>query len=124
MKSKVLILCFIAYALGFMYLLLPYTNQLKHFIPFRKDIELSLESHVYYMCERVRMCVFFFLVCRVSEHYTKELTLFFWLSIGYLIDYALFYNGTLFNVWIIPVSYTLIMGAVMGVTIIKTILYD
>lgn len=124
MKSRVLILCFFAFAMGYIYLLLPYTNQLKHLIPFRKDIELSLESHIYYMCERLRMIIFFYIVWYCSDHYQKELRLFFFLSIGFLIDYLLFYNGHLFYAGIIPVSYTLIMGVIMALTVIKTIIYD
>lgn len=124
MKSKVLIYCLFAYAIGFMYLLLPYTNQLKHLIIFKPEIELSLESHVYYMCERLRMIIFFYIVWCFSDHYHKELRLFFFLSVGYFIDYMLYYNGNLFYVGIIPVSYTLIMGVIMTVTVIKTIFYD
>lgn len=124
MKSSVLILSFFAYAIGYIYLLLPYTNNPIHLIPFRSDIELSLESHVYYMCERVRMIVFFYIVWYCSEHYSKELRTFFFLSVGYFVDYVLFYNGTLFYIWMIPISYTLIMGVVMTFTVIKKMIYD
>ena len=124
MKSKVLILCLFAYAIGYLYLLLPYTNQLKHLIPFRNDIELSLESHVYYLCERLRVIIFFYIVWECSEHYKNELRLFFLLSVGYLIDYALYYNGSFFYAGMVPVSYTLTMGLVMTFVVIKTILYD
>lgn len=124
MKSKVLILCLFWFVIGYIYLLLPYTNQLRHLIPFRPEIELSLESHIYYLCERVRMVIFFYIVWLISEHYHKQLALFFWLAVVYLIDYILLYNGSLFYIGAIPVSYTLVMAIVMTFTVIKTIFYD
>ena len=125
MKSRVLFLCLLGYGVSFIYLLLPYTNHLRNdLILFRSDIELSLESHVYYLCERLRMVIFFYIVLYLSQHYHKELTLFFWLSVGYLVDYLVWYNGHLFYAGPVPVSYTLIMGAVMSLTIIKCLIYD
>jgi len=42
----------------------------------------------------------------------------------FFVDYILYYNGNLFYAGMIPVSYTLIMGVVMTLTVIKTIFYD
>lgn len=121
---KVLILSLFAFAIGYIYLLLPGANVLRGLIPFRPDIQLSIESHVYYMCERLRYIVFAWIILELSDKYRKELALFFWLNVGFFLDYVLYYNGTLFYIVWLPVSYSLIMGVIMTLTIIKTIVYD
>jgi len=124
MKSKVLFVSLFAYSIGYIYLLLPNTNVLRDLIPFRPDIQLSIESHVYYMCERLRYILFAWIILETSAYYKPELKLFFWLNVGFFVDYVLYYNGTIFSIGFMPVSYALIMGIIMTLTIVKTLLYD
>lgn len=122
--AKVLILSLFAFVIGYIYLLLPDTNQLRYLIPFRPDIQLSIESHVYYMCERLRYVIFAWIIWYVCKDYDTELALFFWLNVGFFFDYVLYYNGTFFHIGFLPVSYSLIMGVVMTLTILKVLIYD
>ena len=121
---RVLIACLFAFSIGYIYLLLPDTNQLRHLIPFRPDIQLSIESHVYYMCERLRYVIFAWIIWQAFDKHERELQLFFWLNVGFFFDYVLYYNGTFFHIGVIPFSYSLIMGVVMTLTIIKVLIYD
>ena len=121
---RVLIACLFAFSIGYIYLLLPDTNQLRVLIPFRPDIQLSIESHVYYMCERLRYVIFAWIIWQAYDKYERELQLFFWLNVGFFFDYVLYYNGTFFHIGFLPVSYSLIMGVVMTLTIIKVLIYD
>ncbi len=121
---KVLTACLFAFSIGYIYLLLPDTNVMRKLIPFRPDIQLSIESHVYYMCERLRYVIFAWIIWMACDDYQNELKLFFWLNVGFFFDYVLYYNGTFFHIGFLPVSYSLIMGVIMTLTIIKTIIYD
>lgn len=119
---RVLVWSFIAFALTFVYKVFPQTNVLRNdLIPFRPDKWISLEGHAYYACEHLRWVIVSYLLYYCSETYKLELRFFFILFMGFFVDYMLYYNGTLFNFYFIPVSYSLVMALLMCFTIIKTI---
>jgi|SRR5688572_794941 len=107
---------FIAYWITYAYKLYPETNILQRgHILLRPEILLSIESHVYYLCERGREVIIAGVLCYYIPYYkriTAAITLFYF---GKLIDYELYYGGdyfsfTFFNS-VVPVSYTILMGA-------------
>lgn len=126
---RVLVWSFIAFALTFVYKVFPQTNVLRNdLIPFRPDKWISIEGHCYYACEHLRWVIvsYLFYYCSETykgelENYRLQLRFFFILFMGFLIDYMLYYNGTLFTFYFIPVSYSLVMALLMCFTIIKTI---
>lgn len=117
------ILLLLAFCMWNIYLVLGSENKLESRIPFRPEILISKEGHISYACMRGAMVISWFAIWIATSHriFIKFSILFF----GYLIDYVIYYNGTLFYVFNnIPVSYTLVMGVVMTFLIIKLLIYD
>src|SRR5690242_15343807 len=82
LKLEVLIWQFVAFCMTYLYKLFPQTNGLRtDLIPFRPDIQISLESHAYYACERLRWVIVSYLFYSLSEHYKPQLKFFFILSL-------------------------------------------
>lgn len=72
---------------------------------FDQGMDRSLQSHVYYMAERVRLCIYVLIVSLLIN--VKEIRIVFMLQVGYFFDYILFNN----NPWFGIISYTYFMGA-------------
>lgn len=125
MRIKIaMVLVLVAFCLWNIHLVYSVNSTLqKGLIPFRPKIEISKDGHMTYAGERAAMTVLIFAIFVATAR--KEFLLFSLLALGYLIDYILYYNGTLFYMWNwLPMSYTLVMAVVIFFTIIKTIIYD
>jgi len=124
MKNKIaLMLLFFAFCMWNIYLILGSENKLEHRIPLRPEIVISHEGHIWHCCQIVAIIISWFAIWLISLY--KPFLLFSILFLGYLIDYVLYYNGTLFYMFgVIPMSYTLIMATLMLFIILKSLIYD
>ncbi len=73
---------------------------------FDPETERSLQSHVYYLAERVRLMIYVFIVILLVD--VREIRIAFILQAGYFVDYWLTNNGSFFGIKIL--SYTYFMG--------------
>lgn len=71
------------------------------------ETERSLQSHVYYMAERARLCIYVFIILFLID--VREFRIIFILQAGYFFDYILFNNDPWFGI----LSYTYFMGAAL-----------
>jgi hypothetical protein len=117
-ETKVIVWLFIAYMATFLFTFAPHKTG--YWIPFN-DVEMSLRSHLYYVCERLRLLIFMYLFYHLFR--TFNLKVVFWLQMGYLIDYILFYNDPIFIIKFeygyVPISYSLFYGLVMTFILIR-----
>jgi len=124
MRIKIaLMLLLLAFCMWNVYLVLGTENKLEARIPFRPEILISHEGHVWHACQIGAMIISWFAIWVITSK--KAFLLFSILFLGYLIDYVLFYNPTLFYAfgWM-PISYTLVMAVIMTFTILKVLIYD
>jgi hypothetical protein len=124
MRKKIaLMLLILAFCMWNIYLILGSENKLESRIPFKPEILISHEGHVWHACQICAIIISWFALWLVASW--KPFLIFSILFLGYLIDYVLYYNWTMFYIfgWL-PVSYTLIMGLIMLFITIKALLYD
>lgn len=119
-----LILIFVAFCMWNINLVYSVNSTLESgLIPFRPDIKISKDGHIHYAGMRCALVIATFCIYVMTNH--KYFLVFSFLFLGYLIDYVLYYNGTLFYMWgFIPMSFTLIVAVVMIFVITKTLFYD
>lgn len=106
---------FIAYWITYAYKLYPETNILQRgHILLRPEVELSIEGHVYYLCERARWVILSVVIWYYMPYFKRISAAIFLFHFGKLIDYELYFGGDYFTFeffqWTIPVSYTILMG--------------
>jgi len=119
-----LILLFAAFCMWNIHVLYPISSTLEYgLIPFRPEIQISMDGHMTYAGERCALVIVSFCLFLMTPY--RSFFVFTLLFLGYLIDYVLYYNGTLFYLLnFIPVSYTLVVAIVMIFVIVKTLFYD
>lgn len=119
-----LILLFVAFCMWNIHLLYSVNSTLESgLIPFRPEIQISKDGHMAYAGERCALVIVTFCIFLMTSN--KYFLVFTFLFLGYLIDYVLYYNGTLFYLFtLVPVSYTLIAAVVMIFIIVKSLFYD
>jgi len=124
---RVLIGCFVGYIITYAYVLLPPSDSTYQYIPF-SDVPMSLQSHVYYICERLRWIIFAFLLHVSVPRYSKQLFIFFTLECLYLIDYLVFFNNPIAKIRIftidIPLSFSFLKACLMCGIIVTTIIKE
>jgi len=116
---------FIAYWITYAYKLYPETNILKKgYILLRPEVELSIEGHVYYLCERARWVILTCVIWYHMPHFKRITGAIALFHVGKLIDYELYFGGTYFSFMFfeneIPISYTVIMGAFITYSLIHS----
>jgi len=118
-----LILLFVAFCMWNIHLIYPVDSTLRNLIPFRPEIQISIDGHLTYAGERCALVIVSFCIFLMTPY--RSFLIYTLLFLGYLIDYVLYYNGTLFYMFnFIPVSYTLLAAIVMIFVIVKTLFYD
>jgi hypothetical protein len=85
--------------------------------------KISFQSWVDYAAIRVAICIAFNIIWSLAPaKYYTVMEIFFWLAVGYLIDYFVFYNNPVARVGPIPISYTLFMLSLGGWLVIKALI--
>ena len=97
-----LLLIFLTLIFGLLFLLIPQTESYDLFL--FSDIKLTVQTHIYFICEKLTMIVLAWIIASESTQYRTELKAFFWLMVADLLDYCLSYGSIWFNVGVVPVS--------------------
>ena len=100
--SKLLLL-FLTLVFGLIFVIIPNTGVIDDFFLF-SDMRLSLEAHIYFICEKFVLIVLAFIIFNEATEYRTALFVFFLLMVADLIDYAVSYNSVWFYVSRFPVS--------------------
>lgn len=79
---------------------------------------ISFQAWVDYATWRTKAIVDLFILRAFLPRYRKELNVFIWLAIGYLIDYFVIYNNAIMKVGVFPISYTLFMIIIAAVNVV------
>jgi hypothetical protein len=91
---------------------------------FRRQL-VSKQAYVDYLGWRIVMILFHFTILSYLYRYRRQCRLYCFLWLGFLLDYIAIYNQPVFyydlGIFLLPVSYSLIMGTVMTFTVILTI---
>ena len=81
------------------------------------DTAISFQTWVDYASTRAAICVFIALLRECNPKYSREFNVLFWLMFGYLIDYFVIYNNPFARIGFVPISYTLFMLILSGITV-------
>lgn len=111
-----LILLFLTIILMMLFLALPYSAELKDYFPLA-DMKLALQTHVYFICERIVLIIFAWIIYNESTRFKGALLVFFLLKIAVLIDYLLCYNIVWERIWGVPVSMSTFSILIFGLAI-------
>lgn len=77
------------------------------------DTLISFQSWVDQAAYRLMAISFTLLLSKLLPYYRRELTVFFWLLVGYLADFFVIYNNHVAKIGAIKISYTLFMLTIM-----------
>ena len=83
-----------------------------HFFLFSRET-LTKAEYLDYLLSRVIYTLLVLLICRYSGSKYQPNPIFFYLWVGYLIDFVLNFNEADYHLWILPISYTSIAGLIM-----------
>lgn len=121
MKVYTLLLCFIILALPEMWTFIPYSPVEIHPFIFKPNIGITLVTWIWFACINITYIIFAHVLCISLPEYRKEMRIFFFLTVGHLIDYMLCYNGR-FEIWIVPICYSTFMLLVFFIVFLKSVL--
>lgn len=111
--QKTLWIIFGAFAITFLFGLVPRSDNEFQFIPF-STIEMTLRSYIYYACEHIRWLILIYAINELSEVVFPEYKLYFNLVffgfICFFVDFILTYHGTLFYIFGFGVSFPYIIA--------------
>jgi hypothetical protein len=77
------------------------------------ETAISFQAWVDYVATRVMVISFLLLLSKLLPYYRRELVVFFWLAVGYLVDFFVIYNNHILRIGAIKISYTLLMLIIM-----------
>lgn len=117
MSKLLLLYCVLVF--GLLFLVVPeYTRMISPFL--FSDFQLSLATHIYFICEKLTMIILAYIIANESEKYREAIWIFFWLMVADLVDYTFAYNGVYGYLNGFPVSMNVIKCLVFGLTILYT----
>ena len=108
---------FASFALMEVYSLFPYDHKEVRMFPLDPTL-ISFQTWVDYVAWRTKAIVDLFIIRALFPFYRKEMNVFIWLSVGYLIDYFVIYNNPVVKIGVIPISYTLFMLIIAAANVI------
>lgn len=108
-----LVLLYLTFVVGLIFLILPNGTQPKDFFPFY-DIDLYLSTYVYFILEKSILILLAGMIYNESIEYRDELRIFVWLLIFDLADYFLTYNTTWFHIGEFPISMNIVKCIIFG----------
>ena len=83
------------------------------------DLELSIQTYVYFLCHYVSMMVFAYTFMMIIISFRPVLAAWFWLQVVEFFDYMLSYNTPWFYILGVGVGITIIKFIVLSVTAIR-----
>ena len=113
-----LLLLFLTFIFGLLFLLLPTATEAVDWFLFY-DIKLTYQTHVYFICEKLVVIALAWIIAAEETKYKGACKVFFWLVVADLIDYLLSYSSIWFRVGGVPVSMNVLKAVIFGVVILR-----
>jgi len=118
-----LLLLWLTLAVTVFYLVLPRTSVTHDYFVFSDQL-LTLPMHVWFICEKLCVVIFAYVIWKESKDYGAALKVFFWLAVFRLIDYLLCYNDVWVEVWDgVPVTSNILSVLIFGLSIVYESIY-
>lgn len=115
-EGKILLLCSLTFILQFAWVLGPDSPSLHKMYPFSNQL-ITVQAYIDYFFRDIGYLILLYLMAHFILGMSNVLSLFFWLWLGYLIDYLLCYNEPFMRInlklFTLPVSYSLLAGSAM-----------
>ena len=92
-----------------MWTFVPYSQAIIYPFPLNKDQGITLATWTWIGCMKLTTLIFGHILWMEVPKYRPEIKVFFFLSIGYLLDYLLNYNANFGTYHKIPLAYTTAM---------------
>lgn len=115
--SKLLLL-YLTFIVGLVFLLIPDAVHTKDFFPFY-DIQMYPKTYIYFILEKSILIILAVIIANEETQYKEALRIFVGLLCFDLIDYFLTYNTVWFHVGIFPVSMNTTKSLIFGLVIIR-----
>lgn len=111
-----LVLLWLTLTVSILYLLFPFTSATHDYFLF-SDQQLTFPMHVWFICEKLILVIFAYIIATESTAYKSTLNLFFYLQIFRLVDYLLCYNEVWLWIGPVPVSANVLSVLVFGLMV-------
>lgn len=111
-----LILLWLTLSVTILYLAVPYSEVTRDYF-LLADQQLTLQMHVWFICEKLILVVFAWIIANEATEYRGALKIFFWLTVLKFLDYVLCYNNVWVRIWDIPFSANTLCILIFGLTI-------
>lgn len=115
--SKLLLL-YLTFVLGLLFLLIPMKQEMMDFFPF-SDFQIYPVNHIYYICEKMVVIILAGIIATEATEYRKPVLIFFILCVADLADYLLSYSSVWFRIGEFPISMNILKSTIFGLTIIR-----
>jgi hypothetical protein len=93
-----LVLLWLTLLVGIFFLALPYSEELHDYFPLSDQL-LTLQTHTWFICNRLIFVVFAWIILQESSIYRNALWVFFGIQVLKLVDYLVCYNEVWVYVW-------------------------
>ncbi len=114
---KKLLLLYCSLTIGLIYLIVPNTDPFNWFV--FSDMELTLKTHLYFICEKVILIILAYVLLDQENKYRQALWVFFWLMVVDLVDYIASYNSIWFHAGGFPMSMNILKSIIFGLVIFR-----
>jgi hypothetical protein len=102
---------------GLVFIVIPKTEPIDWFL--FSDIKVTLQTHVYFICERLVLVIMAWIIVNESKEYRGALWIFFALIVMDVVDYIVGYNSVWFRFHGFPVSMNTVSAVVFAFVILK-----
>lgn len=113
-----LILLYLTFVVGLVFLVLPEQISTKDYFPLY-DIQMYLSTYVYFILEKSILILMAAIIANEATEYQQEIRIFVWLLVIDLVDYFLTYNTAWFHFGEFPISMNVVKCFVFGLTILN-----
>lgn len=100
--------------------LFPVSDTLYRMYPLNSNVQISLQAWADYGCTRISFSILFFIIFWISDKYSGQLFIIWLMSLVYVIDYFLTYNGKV-HIGNVDLRFTIVRVILFIFIIIKTI---
>lgn len=120
-SNEILILCALVFVLQFAWVLGTDNPTPHKMYPFSNQL-ISVQAYMDYFFRDISYLIMIYLLAKFIPGMSHVLGIFFWLWLGYLIEYLLCYNEPFAYLGPIPISYSLFAGLTMISITLKAII--
>jgi hypothetical protein len=122
-ERNCIILILAALAIREAWTLIPFSAHTFDPFPFY-DIELNIQTYVYFLCHYVSMMVFAYAFTTLLISFRPILTTWFWLQAVEFIDYLLTYNSPWFYIFTLGIGITVTKFLVLSIISVRQLQWN